>query len=249
MPRLIALLLALGLALPALAAAPAPAAAAAWQPVVAGETVSITEAVAAVDDPAVVAERVARFPNFLDAHVDRFWALEFARVGRSYVSPGGVVGLSEPTMTACGPANPLTEAAFYCLLDQTIYYSATFRQSVEANVGDFGWIVVVAHEWAHHIQRQLGIDLLASPDRAGAGLSRDLEQQADCLAGAYTESAETDGWLDPGDIEEALFVTGVSGDPQGTAWNAPGAHGSGVDRVGAYLDGYRGSVAGCGLEL
>lgn len=247
MPRLIALVLALVLALPALAASPVPAAA--GQAVGADEFGSVAEGIAAVDDPAVVAARAARFPNFLDAHVDRFWAREFARSGRGYDSPGGVVGLAEPTMTACGPADPLTEAAFYCLLDETIYYSVVFRQSVESNVGDFGWIVVVAHEWAHHVQREIGIDLLASPDRAGSTTSRELEQQADCLAGAYAEWAEADGWLDPGDVEEALFVTGASGDPQGTAWNAPGAHGTGADRVGAFAAGYRGGVPGCGLEL
>lgn len=252
MPRSIVLLLALVVA----GWSPLGAAAAeiALQPVVADEVerelgLTRTEALAAVDDPAVVAARAARFPDILHAHVDRFWAREFAREGLVYDQPAAVIGLAEPTMTACGPADPTTEAAFYCLLDETIYYSVAFRRSVETNVGDFGWVVIVAHEWGHHIQQESGIELIAAPDQVGATPPVALEQQADCLAGAYSVSAEEDGWLDPGDIEEAVTVTALSGDPIGTAWNAPGAHGSGEERVAAYLDGYDEGIAGCDFAL
>jgi predicted metalloprotease len=87
------------------------------------------------------------------------------------------------------------------------------------------------------------------PDRAGEVAPIEFEQQADCLAGAYSIDAEVTGWLDPGDVDEALRITELSGDPPGTAWNDPRAHGSGDDRIDAFLDGYSGGIAACDLDL
>jgi len=209
----------------------------------------VSAALRAVDDPIVAEARAAQFPDILHAHVDRFWAQRFAIAGQPYQSPGGVVGYATPIVTACGPTDPAAEVAFYCLLDETIYYSVPFRQYIEGRVGDFGWVVIVAHEWAHHVQREIGIELGIAPDLGGGVPSVELEQQADCLAGAYSVWAEEEEWLDPGDIEEALFVTSVSGDPVGTAWNSPGAHGTGDDRVEAYMAGYDGGISACGIDL
>ncbi len=199
---------------------------------------------AAVND----AERVARFPDPLHAHVDAFWAGEFAAAGFSYVPPRGVVSFDAPTPTACGIADPAEETAFYCVLDDTIYYSAEFRRIVEANIGDFGWVVVVAHEWGHHVQLLVGYDAGVLGWQITSTRSVAMEQQADCLAGAYTDSAEFSGWLDPGDVDEALLITSLSGDPDGTAWDDPEAHGSGEDRVAAFTSGYEDGLAACGLS-
>ncbi|HET9395710.1 MAG TPA: neutral zinc metallopeptidase, partial [Nitrospiraceae bacterium] len=126
------------------------------------------------------------FPDPLHAHVDAYWAKEFASVGLSYDSPNGVIAFDEPLVTACGRANPEEEAAFYCVVDEKIYYSQTFRDLIERQIGDFAWVVVVAHEWAHHIQGQLGYELGVSPDSSVTTPPIGLEQQADCLAGAYS---------------------------------------------------------------
>ena len=197
----------------------------------------------------VAAERVAVFPDQLHAHVDAFWAGQFAFVGRSYNPPDGVVPIEEPVLTACGRADPATDYAFYCLLDETIYYSGEFRRTIEAAVGDFGWVVVVAHEWGHHVQSELGIDLGGAPDRAGDPTSFELEQQADCLAGAYTQAADEVAWLESGDVEEALEITYLAGDPVGTPYNDPFAHGTGQERVEAFGTGYDGGIEACGLDL
>jgi predicted metalloprotease len=160
-----------------------------------------------------------------------------------------VVAFDEPLVTACGRANPEEEAAFYCVVDEKIYYSQTFRDLIERQIGDFAWVVVVAHEWAHHIQGQLGYELGVSPDSSVATPPIGLEQQADCLAGAYSVDAETIGWLDVGDIQEALTMTEISGDPPGTAWNDPRAHGSGDQRTDAFLVGYQGGLDACDLDF
>jgi len=194
------------------------------------------------------AQRPQLFPNILDADVDRFWASEFAAAGRRYNPPDGVVGFDKPVLTACGRTDPRRDAAFYCPRDETIYYSDDFRTALETQVGDFGWEVVVAHEWGHHVQFQLGMDI-GDGGQLSALNSGELEQQADCLAGAYTEDAELTGWLDPGDVEEAIQVTGLAGDPVGTPFDDPYAHGTGQERVDAFLNGYQGGLSSCDLDL
>lgn len=197
----------------------------------------------------VAAPRGVPFSDPLHEHVNAFWAARFQEAGREYRPPQDIVAFDEPIVTACGRAEPDEEAAFYCVIDETIYYSSSFRALIESQIGDFAWVVVVAHEWAHHIQAQLGFELGVSPDRSTDGAPLALEQQADCLAGAYSIDAEMSGWLDPGDIDEALYMTEISGDPPGTAWNDPRAHGSSDERIDAYLQGYTGGLAGCDLDF
>jgi predicted metalloprotease len=193
--------------------------------------------------------REVLFPDPLHADVDRFWAARFQEVGRDYEPPQGVVPFDEPIVTACGRADPVREAAFYCVIDEKIYYSAEFRTLIENQIGDFAWVIVVAHEWGHHVQAKLGFDLGVVPDRAGEVAPIELEQQADCLAGAYAVDAELTGWLDAGDIDEALAITEISGDPPGTAWDDPRAHGTGDARIDSFLTGYDAGITGCDLDL
>jgi predicted metalloprotease len=193
--------------------------------------------------------REVLFPDPLHAHIDLFWTNRFAEVGREYDSPGGVIPFDQPIVTACGRAEPDEEAAFYCVIDEKIYYSVDFRALIERQIGDFAWVIVVAHEWGHHIQASLGFDLGVVPDRAGEVPPVEFEQQADCLAGAYAVDAEVTGWLDAGDIDEALYMTEISGDPPGTAWNDPRAHGTGDERIDAFMHGYSGGLAACELDL
>ena len=198
---------------------------------------------AAAVDPEVL------FPDPLVLHVSSFWERRFADAERTYLPPADVVAFDRPMSTPCGPADPDEEAAFYCVIDQKIYYSKPFRQLIEGQIGDFAWIIVIAHEWGHHIQAQLGFELGVSPDRGGQIAPIIFEQQADCLAGAYSVDAELVGWLDPGDIDEALRMTELSGDPPGTAWDDPRAHGTSEERIDAFLRGYSGGIGTCGLDL
>jgi predicted metalloprotease len=200
------------------------------------------ESIASVD-PAV------RFPDPLILHVNNFWERRFADAERPYIPPADVIAFDRKMSTPCGPADPEEEAAFYCVIDQKIYYSRPFRQLIEGQIGDFAWIIVIAHEWGHHIQAQLGFELGVSPDRGGQIAPIVFEQQADCLAGAYSVDAELVGWLDPGDLDEALRMTELSGDPPGTAWDDPRAHGTSEERMDAFLQGYSGGIGTCGLDI
>jgi Putative neutral zinc metallopeptidase len=183
--------------------------------------------------PETLIPREVLFPDPLHAHVDQFWEARFLEAGRAYDPPNGVVAFDKPIVTGCGRADPVHEAAFYCVIDETIYYSAEFRSLVESQIGDFVWVIVVAHEWGHHIQATLGFDPGVAPDRAGEETPIEFEQQADCLAGAYVVDAEQVGWLEPGDIDEALTMTEIAGE----------------ERIDALLAGYASGVAGCELDL
>jgi predicted metalloprotease len=105
-------------------------------------------------------------------------------------------------------------------------------------IGDFAPILVLAHEWGHHLQTVLGI--APSPGNT-------CELQADCLAGAYASDAAQRGLLDPGDITEAVAMSAAAGDPLGLPQDTPGAHGINDDRVTAFMCGYLGGVGACAL--
>lgn len=177
----------------------------------------------------------SQFPEVLD-QLDAFWSTNFEEAGTPYESPA-VVPLEEVVVTACGPASP-DDFAFYCARDETIYYSPAGFAAHNQRIGDFGPIVVTAHEWGHHIQSLLGIVL--EPGNA-------FELQADCLAGAYASEAGQQGLLDPGDITEAVASSADAGDPIGLPQDAPGAHGINDDRVIAFMRGYLDGATGLWL--
>jgi predicted metalloprotease len=140
-------------------------------------------------------------------------------------------------VTASGPAD-LEHLAFYCPTEETIYYSPAGLNAHRRRIGDFAPIVVMAHEWRHHLQTHLGI----APARGNT-----FELQADCLAGAHTSDAGQRGLLDPGDITEAVAMAATAGDPLGLPQDTPGAHGINDDRITAFMRGYLGGTDACAL--
>jgi predicted metalloprotease len=236
MPRALAVLVALLVALPGSAGA-VPAADRATPAPVTG--------LASAD--AATGREASGFAEPAVADVDAFWARTFAAADRPYVPPAAVTGFSDPIGTGCGGAWPALHPVFYCGLDHAIYYSDTFRARVEARAGPFGWTAVVAHEWGHHVQALLGFYGSHWATDDGGRLPLQLEQQADCLGGAYAADAEARGWADAADVEQALRVTAAVGDPHGVSWGSAAAHGSSERRVGAFRLGYADGVAGCGL--
>src|SRR4051794_27638609 len=170
------------------------------------------------------------------------------RVGYVWVPPGQAVG------TGCGaPADE--NAAFYCANDDTIYFSeglaARLWQGVARDfpgeragyghaVGDFGVAYVVAHEYAHNVQNELGLFRLGQ-QRLGA---KPFELQADCMAGLWGNSVYREGKLQPGDVEEAMSTATAAGDFD---YNNAQHHGTPEERRAAWLAGYRsGDPTTCG---
>jgi hypothetical protein len=168
--------------------------------------------------------------------LDAFWRNALAALGMGYRAPS-LETLEGPTATACGPAGP-GHLAFYCPAEEAVYVSPAWLNDRGQRIGDFAPVVVLAHEWGHHVQTLLG----AAP---GPGTASEL--QADCLAGAYAADAGRRGLLDPGDVTEAVALAAAVGDPLGLPQDAPGAHGSNDDRITAFMRGYLGGVPACVL--
>jgi predicted metalloprotease len=186
--------------------------------------------------------------------VDDYWTrtlrasdLREPRVGYLWLAPGRVV------QTGCGtPAG--SDAAFYCPADDTIYVSLTMASKILTGAaqdfpgeragyghagGDFGLAYVVAHEYAHNVQQELGLAEL--DPRAGV---EPLELQADCMAGLWGNSVYRAGKLAPGDVDEAIGTVLAVGDFD---MGNPQHHGTPEQRRDAWLLGYRtGEPARCG---
>ena len=167
--------------------------------------------------------------------IDAFWAAELGALGRDYYA-AGMIPVSDVVYSSCGQFGPYDNPAAYCPLDQAVYYSVPLGQEIQTSVGDFAWITVLAHEWGHHVQVLLGIEPEQTIDR---------ELQADCLAGAYAQRALQQGFLQEGDVTEAVVMTILSGDPIEMEEMADGAHGSSDYRVTSFMEGYFNGAATC----
>jgi predicted metalloprotease len=98
-------------------------------------------------------------------------------------------------------------------------------------VGDFGLAYVIAHEYAHNVQFELGFYELQDPS---AGVKA-FELQADCMAGTWAFSVYEEGLLQPGDLEEATNAALAVGDfDQGNEQH----HGTPTERRDALLAGF-----------
>ena len=146
--------------------------------------------------------------------------------------------------TGCG-ATAGDDAAFYCPVDDTIYVAQRFaadlyrgalrglpgeRAGFGRATGDFGVAYVVAHEYAHNLQHELGLFSLG-----GANSSEPIELQADCMAGSWGASVYAEGRLQPGDIEEAVGTALAVGDFDVSSRNH---HGTPEERRDAWLTGF-----------
>lgn len=175
--------------------------------------------------------------------VDGFWTKTLAtadlpepRVTYDWIPPGG------RSLTACGEQAG-DDAAFYCPADDTIYVAQSFAARLYEGVlrglpgereghaaGDFAVAYVIAHEYAHNLQTELGIFSSVSSDTA-----KPFELQADCLAGVWAYSVFAEGAVTSADIEEAAQAALAVGDFDiGNAQH----HGTPQERRAALLTGF-----------
>jgi uncharacterized protein len=144
---------------------------------------------------------------YVVSDIQDFWAESFRASGKEYPETKLVL-FDGSTSSSCGPASAAT-GPFYCPSDQKVYLDLGFFDQLKsrfgAKGGDFAMAYVVAHEFGHHIQTVLGIServqQLAQQDPSQANaLSVRTELQADCLAGVWAHSAQSE--LEAGDIHE-----------------------------------------------
>jgi uncharacterized protein len=196
--------------------------------------------------------------------LDAYWADALPAAGFSHGLPGIVV-FDRSTPTACGTASSST-GPFYCPPDQTLYVDTTFFDSLSQfgyQNGNLAEAYVVAHEYGHHIENELGVFDIA--DRAGSGANSDsvkVELMADCLAGVWVGHAATTPDPDTGvpflnpvtreQLDNALAAAASVGDDriqqaiQGEADPHTFTHGTSQQRTDAFTTGYtNGTVAAC----
>ena len=173
------------------------------------------------------------------------------------LAPPKMIIYSGQTQSACGTASNQV-GPFYCPLDKSIYIDASFYQLLSSRFGSSGGPLakeyVVAHEYGHAIQDQLGVLDAAQQDPQGptSGAVR-VELMADCFAGMWTKDASTTKdkngktLLNPitqNDIKAALSAASAVGDDtiqkktQGRVTPENFTHGTSEQRQRWFMNGY-----------
>ena len=203
-------------------------------------------------------ETVEQFLTAVTKDVDAYWTKVFQsadlpepRVTYASIPEG------QTAASACGGESGLgDDAAAYCPADDTIYISEKFATSIYngsldhalpgssqgygRTVGDFAVAYIVAHEYAHQVQHELGVFDKELPTVA-------FELQADCYAGTWAHSAGQDNRLEEGDVQEALDAALAVGDFDA---DNPGHHGTPEQREEAWTRGFEsGDPSACGAYL
>ena len=169
-----------------------------------------------------------------------YWTATFRRLGRVYIGPSDVAWYDFPTFTGCGITS--LGSSTYCRVDRTIYLDSGLFERTIRDIGEFAAATILAHEWGHEVQDELGLFRWAVVHRYWIG----KELQADCYAGMYTRHLAQIGLLQDGDVEQATTLLASLGDDQRMKRNSPQAHGTPIERVGWFLRGYQtGSLKSC----
>ena len=154
------------------------------------------------------------------ADTEDVWQAYFAQRQQTLEAPRMAV-FREPVATACGRGESAM-GPFYCPGDEKVYLDLGFFNQLAQQLGapgDFAQAYVIAHEVGHHLQHKLGISGKVQQARQrlsqaqGNQLSVRLELQADCFAGVWAHHSQRGkGWLEQGDVEEALNAAARIGD-------------------------------------
>lgn len=164
-------------------------------------------------------EELANFVSVVLADTEEVWSQVFAEEGMEYEEPTLVL-FTGSVESACGTAGA-SVGPFYCPGDQNLYIDLSFYEELQQQFqapGDFAMAYVVAHEVGHHVQNLLGVMDEVQPMRSRLSeeeynkLQVKLELQADYLSGVWAHHAQGMGYLEEGDLEEALTAASAVGD-------------------------------------
>lgn len=196
-------------------------------------------------------KELADFVSVVLADTETVWSELFKEAGTEYQEPVMVL-YNGQVQSACGTAGS-SVGPFYCPGDYKLYIDLSFYEELNKKFqapGDFAMAYVVAHEVGHHVQTLLGTnkEVMAlrnkmSEEEFNQYLIR-LELQADYYAGVFAHYAEGEGYLEVGDIEEAITAASAVGDDniqkktQGYVVPESFTHGTSEQRMRWFKKGY-----------
>ncbi len=203
-------------------------------------------------------KELAEFVSVVLADTEIVWAEIFKENGMTYSNPTLVL-YSGSVDSACGTAGS-SVGPFYCPGDYKLYIDLSFYQELQNNFnapGDFAMAYVIAHEVGHHVQTLLGTSEKIMPLRQK--LSEEefnkylvrFELQADYFSGVWAHHAQGMGYLEEGDLDEALTAASAVGDDtlqkkaQGYVVPESFTHGTSEQRKSWFYKGYdNGTIRG-----
>ena len=205
-------------------------------------------------------DKGAQFVSIVLRDTEKVWSKVFQDGGATYRVPKLVL-FRGATPTACGTGQAAM-GPFYCPGDADVYIDLGFFDTLSRRLGapgEFAQAYVIAHEVGHHVQNLMGITGKVDAQRSrqseaqSNALSVRVELQADCFAGVWAHhSQQSKGWLEAGDIEQALNAASQIGDDtlqrksQGTVVPESFTHGTSAQRMSWFKRGYdSGAVNQC----
>ena len=190
--------------------------------------------------------------------VQKFWDGVFNRSGRQYQYVDTVF-FTDQVQTGCGYASSQV-GPFYCPRDRLVYIDLGFfddlRSQFGVDVTPFVQAYVIAHEYGHHVQDQLGVlDKIGNDTQGPESRAVRSELQADCYAGVWAAHAVDTGLVEEltqADINDGLDAAAAIGDDriqekaQGQVNPETWTHGSSEQRRRWFSRGYEtGKPAAC----
>jgi uncharacterized protein len=207
-------------------------------------------------------QNMADFLTAVTKDVDGYWTKVFQasglpepRVSYDWIPAG------QRAASACGDSSGTLgdSAAAYCPGDDTIYISQKFASQIYSGalnqmlpgssqgygraMGDFSVAYIVAHEYGHEVQDELGLF-----QQYGDTLpTMDFELQADCYAGNWAKSAYDNNQLTQADVQSGLDTALAVGDFDDMS---PQHHGTPQQREDAFYTGFQsGDPSACSTYL